>query len=210
MMRLSGEDAGFLYMDLPGQPMNTMAVGVLAPTDGAPVTLDDLASHLEDRLDQLPSFRWRMVRVPLRLHHPVMVDDPDFDLAFHLRHERVAAPGDPAALNALFARIAERHLDQRHPLWQATLVDGLEGGRQAVILKYQHCLADGVAAYTIFSRVFSDEVRDPLPGAGPFAPAPLPGRVRLIGSALADHARALARLPRLAATTRQTHATTRV
>lgn len=202
MMRLSGEDAGFLYMDLPGQPMNTMAVGVLAPTDGAPVTLDDLASHLEDRLDQLPSFRWRMVRVPLRLHHPVMVDDPDFDLAFHLRHERVAAPGDPAALNALFARIAERHLDQRHPLWQATLVDGLEGGRQAVILKYQHCLADGVAAYTIFSRVFSDEVRDPLPGAGPFAPAPLPGRVRLIGSALADHARALARLPRLAATTR--------
>lgn len=202
MMRLSGEDAGFLYMDPPGQPMNTMAVGVLAPTDGAPVTLDDLASHLEDRLDQLPSFRWRMVRVPLRLHHPVMVDDPDFDLAFHLRHERVAAPGDPAALNALFARIAERHLDQRHPLWQATLVDGLEGGRQAVILKYQHCLADGVAAYTIFSRVFSDEVRDPLPGAGPFAPAPLPGRVRLIGSALADHARALARLPRLAATTR--------
>lgn len=202
MRRLSGEDAGFLYMDLPGQPMNTMAVGVLAPTDGPPVTLDDLGSHLEARLDQLPSFRWRMVRVPLRLHHPVMVDDPDFDLAFHLRHERVAAPGDPAALNALFARIAERHLDQRHPLWQATLVDGLEGGRQAVILKYQHCLADGVAAYTIFSRVFSDEVRDPLPGAGPFAPAPLPGRVRLIGSALADHARALARLPRLAATTR--------
>lgn len=202
MRRLSGEDAGFLYMDLPGQPMNTMAVGVLAPTDGPPVTLDDLGSHLEARLDQLPSFRWRMVRVPLRLHHPVMVDDPDFDLAFHLRHERVAAPGGPAEVEALFARIAERHLDQRHPLWQATLVDGLGGGRQAVILKYQHCLADGVAAFTTFSRVFSDEVRDPIPGAKPFAPLPLPGRARLIGGALADHARALARLPRLAATTR--------
>ena len=202
MRRLSGEDAGFLYMDLPGQPMNTMAVGVLAPNDQGPVRLEDLRSHLEGRLPQLPSFRWRMVRVPLRLHHPVMVDDPDFDLDFHLRHERVTEPGGPAEVEALFARIAERHLDQRHPLWQATLVDGLEGGRQAVILKYQHCLADGVAAYTIFSRVFSDETRDPIPGVGEFRPTRLPSRARLVAAAVADHARAARHLPRLAATTR--------
>ncbi len=202
MHRLSGEDAGFLYMDLPGQPMNTMAVGVLAPTDGPPVTLGDLRSHLESRLPQLPSFRWRVVAVPFRLHHPVAVDDPDFDLDFHLRTERVAAPGGPDQVNDLFAGIAERPLDRRHPLWQATLVDGLEGGRQAVILKYQHCLADGVAAFTTFSRVFSDAPRDPIPGVGPFAPEPLPGRARLVAGALADHARAAARLPRLVATTK--------
>jgi WS/DGAT/MGAT family acyltransferase len=200
--RLSGEDAGFLYMDLPGQPMNTMAVGVLAPADGPPLTLADLRLHLEARIPQLPSFRWRVVPVPLRLHHPVAVDDPDFDLDFHLRTERVAAPGGPGEVNALFARIAERHLDRRHPLWQATLVDGLEGGRQAVILKYQHCLADGVAAYTTFSRVFSDAPRDPIPGVAPFAPTRLPGRARLVAGALADHARAAARLPKLAATTK--------
>ncbi len=202
MHRLSGEDAGFLYMDLPGQPMNTMAVGVLSPATGAAATLDDLRRHLEERLPQLPSFRWRVVRVPLRLHHPVAVDDPDFDLDFHLRTERVDAPGGPAEVDALFARIAERHLDPRHPLWQATLVDGLEGGRQALILKYHHCLADGVAAFTTFSRVFSDAPRDPIPGVAPFAPTRLPGRARLVAGALADHARAAARLPRLAATTK--------
>ena len=203
MHRLSGEDAGFLYMDLPSQPMNTMAVGILAPADGAPVTLHDLRRHLEARLPQLPSFRWRIVAVPLRLHHPVAVDDPDFDLDFHLRTERVDAPGGPAEVNALFAQIAERHLDRRHPLWQATLVDGLEGGRQALILKYHHCLADGVAAYTTFSRVFSDVTREPIPGVGPFTPEPLPGRLRLVAGALADHGRGAARLPRLATTTKR-------
>ena len=114
MRRLSGEDAGFLYMDLPGQPMNTMAVGVLAPNDQGPVRLEDLRSHLEGRLPQLPSFRWRMVRVPLRLHHPVMVDDPDFDLDFHLR---TATLDDGERLDDRFACLAEKHLDRRHPLW---------------------------------------------------------------------------------------------
>lgn len=201
-MRLSGEDAGFLYMDLPGQPMNTMAVGVLAPAEHGPVTLADLAGHLERQLPQLPSFRWRIVPVPLGLHHPVAVDDPDFDLDFHLRHEQVDAPGGDKQLESLFARIAERHLDPRHPLWQATLVDGLADGRQAVILKYHHCLADGVAALTTFSRVFSDEPRPPLQGVAPYSPAPIPRRTSLVAGALADHLRTAARLPALIRRTR--------
>lgn len=200
--RLSGEDAGFLAMDLPGQPMNTMAVGTFRPV-GRPVTRSDLRAHLEARLPQLPSFRWRIVRVPFGLHHPVGVDDPAFDLDFHLRTEHLGGAGGDADLEALFAAIAERHLDQRHPLWQATLVDGLADGRQALILKYHHCLADGVAAFTTFSRVFSDAERDPIPGVGPFAPGPLPTRRQLVADALRDHVAHLPDVLRLAARTRR-------
>ena len=209
MRRLGGEDAGFLYMDLPGQPMNTMAVGILAPSDGPPLTLDNLRQHLTARLDQLPSFRWRIVRVPLRLHHPVAVEDPQFDIDFHLRTATVAAPGGALELDALFAHIAERHLDQRHPLWQATLVDGLLGGRQAVILKYHHALADGVAALTTFSRVYSDQTFAPLPGTGVWSPEPLPGAVRLVAAALRDHVRAAIKIPGLALTTKRNAAAVR-
>lgn len=203
MHRLSGEDAGFLYMDLPGQPMNTMMVAVFGTGADGPLTLPDVRRHLERRLDQLPSFRWRVVRVPFGLHHPVAVRDPQFDLDFHLRTATASAPGGDVQLNELFASIAERHLDQRHPLWQVTLVDGLSGSRQALVLKYHHCLADGVAAVTTLSRVFSDEDLPPLPGVAPFAPERLPSRRRLVAGALRDHARALGRLPALAGETRR-------
>ncbi|MEZ5180129.1 MAG: wax ester/triacylglycerol synthase family O-acyltransferase [Acidimicrobiales bacterium] len=202
MRRLSGEDAGFLSMELPEQPMNTMAVAVLR-SDGPPLTLADVRRHLQGRLPQLPSFRWRIVRVPFGLHHPVCVDDPDFDLDFHLRSAVLEGAGDDAELDALFARIAERHLDRRHPLWQVTLVDGLQGGRQALILKYHHCLADGVAAFTTFSRVFSDAELPALPGVGPFAPTRLPRRGHLVVDAVADHARSLRGLPALIGRTRR-------
>lgn len=190
-------------MELPEQPMNTMAVAVLDRGQGPRLTLPDVRRHLERRLPQLPSFRWRVVRVPLGLHHPVCVDDPDFDLDFHLRSAVLEGTGDDADLNALFARIAERHLDRRHPLWQVTLVDGLAGDRQALILKYHHCLADGVAAFTTFSRVFSDADREPLPGVAPFAPTRLPRRGRLVADALADHVRSLPHLPALVGRTRR-------
>ena len=202
MHRLSGEDAGFLYMDQPGQPMNTMAVAILRP-GSPPLSLADVRQHLRARLDELPSFRWRVVRVPLRLHHPVCVDDPAFDLDFHLRTETLTGDGGPEQLDALFASIAERHLDQRHPLWQVTLVDGVGDGGQALILKYHHCLADGVAAYTTFARVFSSEVHPPLPGVAPFTPTRLPRRGELLADAVRDHFQSLRTLPELAMRTRR-------
>ena len=101
MHRLSGEDAGFLSMELPAQAMNTIAVGTLRTPDGGPtsLTLADIRSHVADRLDQLPSFRWRIVQVPFGLHNPMAVRDPDFDLDFHLR-EAWLEPGQ--TLDELF------------------------------------------------------------------------------------------------------------
>ncbi|QXC59431.1 wax ester/triacylglycerol synthase family O-acyltransferase [Aquihabitans sp. G128] len=209
MHRLSGEDTGFLAMESPAQPMSSMAVGLLRPPAGpdgraVPLTLADVRRHVEGRLDQLPSFRWRIVRVPFGLHHPVAVRDPRFDLAFHLRTAVVGGDGSLRDLDACFAALAERRLDRRHPLWQLTLVSGLADGRQALVLKYHHCLADGVAAFTTFSRVYSDLPFDPLPGVAlPWEPERLPGCARLLADALRDHARALASIPRLALRTRR-------
>jgi WS/DGAT/MGAT family acyltransferase len=194
--RLSGEDAGFLSMESPDQAMNTIAVGVLDP-GAEPLTLDDVRAHVEARLDQLPSFRWRIVPVPFGLHQPVAVRDPEFDLDFHLRQVTLD-PGE--TLDDRFARLAERHLDRRHPLWQLTLVHGLPDGGQALILKYHHALADGVAAFTTFSRIFSDAPTDPIPGVElPWTPEPMPSRIALVAMAILDHLRSLLSLISLGA-----------
>jgi diacylglycerol O-acyltransferase len=198
MHRLSGEDAGFLAMEQPAQAMNTIAVGTLRAPGGGPtgLTIEDVRTHIAGRLDQLPSFRWRIVPVPFGLHNPMAVRDPDFELDYHLR-EVTLTPGE--SLDGVFARLAEQHLDRRHPLWQLTLVHGLPNGEQALILKYHHCLADGVAAFTTFSRVFSDAPTDPIPDVEiPWTPERVPGRLVLVVLALLDHLAALVDLPRLA------------
>jgi len=180
MHRLSGEDAGFLSMEQPEQAMNTIAVGTLRAPGGGPtgLTIEDVRTHVAGRLDQLPSFRWRIVPVPFGLHNPMAVRDPDFELDYHLREATLA---DGQTLDDLFAHLAEQHLDRRHPLWQLTLVHGLPGGEQALILKYHHCLADGVAAFTTFSRVFSDAPTDPIPDVElPWRPEKVPSKLVLV------------------------------
>lgn len=197
MHRLSGEDAGFLSMEQPEQAMNTIAVGTLRnPSGAAGVTIEDVRSHVAARLDQLPSFRWRIVPVPFGLHNPMAVRDPDFELDYHLREATLA---DGQTLDDLFAHLAEKHLDRRHPLWQLTLVHGLPDGDQALILKYHHCLADGVAAFTTFSRVFSDAPTDPIPDVDqPWRPEKVPSKLLLVWLAFLDHLAALLAIPGLA------------
>lgn len=198
MRRLTGEDAGFLAMEGPEQAMNTQAVGILRTTDGGStaLTLEQVRAHLAGRLDQLPSFRWRVVPIPFGLHQPVVVRDPDFDLDFHVRQRTVA---DGETLEEAFASLAEEHLDRRHPLWQVTLLHVLPGGGQALVLKYHHCLADGVAARTTFDRVFSDLELPPIPDEPlPWTPERLPNRLALLVLAVLLHVHALLELPRLA------------
>lgn len=203
MHRLSGEDAGFLLMDRPGQPMNSMAIGVLTG-EHATLTLDVVRAHLAARLDELPSWRWRIVPVPGHLHHPVAVRDADFDLDAHVREVEVA--GGQRELEAWFAALAEEHLPTDRPLWQVWLVTGLDDGDQALVVKYHHALADGVAAITTLSRVFSDLPLEPPaaePGAGPGAwrPERSPRGPRLVLAALWAWLVALVALPALLART---------
>lgn len=205
--RLSGWDALFLALELPEQPMQGMAVAVLGRTvpepaedDGGtsiPITLDDVRRHLARRLDVLPAFRLRVKPIPFGLHHPMFVEAPDFDLDRHLCHATLPAPGGAQELDRLCASLAESCLDRRHPLWRLTLVDGLDGGRQALIFEIHHCLMDGAAIHTLFMRLFSRADAQP---TGPFyecCPGRAPGRWRLVVDALAAHGRGVVQLPTL-------------
>ncbi len=210
--RMGGEDAGFLYMERPEQPLNTQCLGIIRPPAGAdgapvPITMDDLRGHVHDRLVVLESFRWRVAPVPFGLHHPVYVDDPDFDIDNHLRHATLPAPGGSTKLDALFASVAERTLDRRFPLWQVVLVDGLAGGRQAVIVRYNHCMADGVAALVIFSTIFS--ATPPAEVPGPWKPPAVPRPTRLVVDALADRVRMAGSVPGLLRAVRSERAAAR-
>lgn len=203
MHRLRGEDAGFLLMDVPGQPMSSMAVGVLEP-EHATLTLDVVRRHVAARLDELPSWRWRVVPVPGELHRPVAVRQGEVSLDAHVR-EVVVAGGD-AELEAWFAALAEEHLPMDRPLWQVWFVTGLDEGRQALAVKYHHALADGVGAVATFGRLFSDLPYDPLPAVPGHRPGRLrgertPARVRLVAAALWAWLVTVVLLPRLVART---------
>src|SRR5918912_2056228 len=155
--RLSGLDAGFLSLETSEQPMQITVLGLLCARTGGSLTLEDLHRHLAARLDQLPALRWRVVPVPLGVAHPVVVEDTRFDLREHLCHAVLPEPGGPEELNAVCAQLVSQCLDRSRPLWRATLIDGLAGGRQALMLEIHHALMDGIAVRTTLARIFSEE-----------------------------------------------------
>jgi WS/DGAT/MGAT family acyltransferase len=125
----------------------------------------------------------------------VFVEASDLDLDHHLGHTTLPAPGGTQELDRLYASLAEGRLDRRHPLWRLTLVDGLDGDRQALVLEIHHCLVDGAALVTTFLRLFSGEdAQQPNPASGSY-PERAPSRWRLVIDAMVDHFWGLARLP---------------
>jgi len=214
LRRMSGLDALLFSMELPEQPMQSMTMAILRPAQDDEqrpirISLDDVRRHVACRLDALPAFRLCIKQVPLGLHHPVFVEAADFDLDQHLSHATLSAPGGPAELNQLYAALAQRCLDRRRPLWHLTLVDGLEGGRQALVLEVHHCLMDGAAGLILFSNLFSNDAAQRSGPAAGWHPESAPGRWRLIVDAIADHRRGLGRLPVLIRKTSRGLATSR-
>jgi diacylglycerol O-acyltransferase len=210
MHRLSGKDALFLAIELPTQPIHIIVMALLRPATGAdglpvPVQLGELRRHMAGLLDQIPTFRSRVLPVPLGLNHPVLVPDREFDLDNHVRQHTLPAPGTDQQLDRLYASLAEHPLDRRRPLWDLLLVDGLESGRQAVILRTHHCLGDGFAVVNILSRILSGGGADQSPGPSATAswrPAEAPGPWWLVGQAVRDYGRSTRRLPALIRETR--------
>lgn len=199
--RLSGLDAGFLSLELAEQPMQCIAIGILRRSVEDSLSLQDLRAHLAARLGTLPAFRWRLVTVPLGLAQPVFIEDSRFNLDDHLSHAVLPAPGGVEELDAACAGLASRHLNRNRPLWRMTLVDGLAGGRQALVLEIHHALMDGAAIRTTLTRIFGPAQPALAPPSGRPGRMPTPGQ--LIASGLAHDARTLARLPGLIARERQ-------
>lgn len=207
MERLRGVDAGFLYNETPTVHMHTLKVAILEPNpDVGEVPLDWFRAEVASRLPLLPVFRRRLVQVPFRFHHPVWVEDPGFDLAFHVRRCPVPAPGGRAEMDEVVADIASLPLDRSRPLWEMHLLDGLADGQIGVLVKIHHCVADGVAVAALLANVMSTSseadrevladgrVIEELP-PDRWQPEPLPTDLRLVIDAFVDHLHQLARFP---------------
>jgi diacylglycerol O-acyltransferase len=201
LQRLSGQDAYFLYKETPTAHEHTLKLAVCVPP--APrVAFDELAKNVEKHLHLLPPLRRRLVRVPFDFHHPVWIEDPDFDLGFHLRRVGAPHPGGSRELDEVVAEIASHPLDRSRPLWELWLVEGLAGGRVAYAFKLHHAVADGVAAAALIERSAARRPdAEPPPPERPWAPEPLPSPGRLLANACRDHLRQARRLPDLLART---------
>ncbi|WP_205697131.1 wax ester/triacylglycerol synthase family O-acyltransferase [Conexibacter sp. SYSU D00693] len=150
MDRPSALDLAFLDLDADRAPMH---VGWTLRLEGAPPTLSALRRHLDGRLDAVPRFRRRLARPPLGLGDPHWADDPAFDVARHVHHVRVPAPGGTAELRATASVLLSTPLDLDAPLWRLHLVDGLADG-WAVVGQVHHALVDGVAAVELALALF--------------------------------------------------------
>lgn len=155
--RLQVLDASFLALETPVAPLQTGGLGVFAPG----LEFSAVSQTLAARLDRLPKARQRVQPAPLGLR-PTWVDDPEFDLSYHLRHAALPAPGGPEELADLLARLISRPLDRRRPLWELYVIEGLEGGRTGVLRKVH--LAAAAQEVDIFSLLLDS---DPDPGPDP-------------------------------------------
>ena len=124
-------------------------VGATTIMDGEPPDFEALLEHVDARLDLMPRFRQRVSPSSLQLTNPKWRDDPEFDLRWHVRHSGLPKPGSVEQLRDYVGRVMSEPLDFRRPLWQLYLIEGLKGGRFAVISKTHHALVDGVAAVDV-------------------------------------------------------------
>jgi diacylglycerol O-acyltransferase len=195
--RLSGQDASFLYTETPTVLMHTLKVQILE-SHYQRADFNILRERLQAALDVVPMLRQRVMFVPLNLHHPVLVDDPEFDLDSHVYRAALPAPGGMHELHDMVSQIMCHRLDRSRPMWELWILTGLEHGRVAVVHKVHHCLADGAATVRYLSRVFEQQanIEFPVPPNAPWQPEPLPSSRRLVWDALRDHFKSdIQRLP---------------
>jgi diacylglycerol O-acyltransferase / wax synthase len=154
MQQLTGLDAAFLAMETPATYGHVGSVCILDPTTAEqPLTLARMTELVESRLHLIPPFRRRLVEVPLGLDQPYWIEDPDFDIEYHVRELALPAPGDSQQLADQAARLHARHLDRRRPLWELYLIHGVEGGRTAIYTKVHHSAIDGVSGNDILAAL---------------------------------------------------------
>jgi WS/DGAT/MGAT family acyltransferase len=185
--RLTGLDASFLHLERDSAHMHVAGCMVF---EGSAPDYDELVAQVFSRLHLVPRYRQRLAFVPLGQGRPVWVDDPHFNVNFHVRHTALPRPGGDEQLKRLAGRVFSQSLDRSRPLWELWLVEGLSDDRFAVLSKTHHALVDGVSGVDIATVLF-DTSAEPLPVAAPeheWAPRPLPSGAQLLADALLERA----------------------
>jgi WS/DGAT/MGAT family acyltransferase len=180
--RLTSIDASFLHQE--GRASHMHIGGVLI-FEGPVPAFDDFLDHVRGRLHLVPRYRQKLATPPLETGRPLWVDDPDFNIEYHVRQTALPAPGTEEQLFLLASRIASQQLDRSKPLWENWLVEGLDGNRFALISKTHHALVDGISGVDLASVLFDAE-REPAPedrdavGLEPWRPEAEPSAADLI------------------------------
>lgn len=194
MERMSGADALMIYLDRAEAYNHTIKLQILDPSDDPEGwSWQRFKRTMASRVGLVPRLRQRYLRVPLGINHPVWVDDPAFDIDYHLRRVGCPAPGTEVELCELVCELYAHPLDHSRPLWQIWVVEGLVDGRIAVLLLIHHALTDGIGILRMLNNFWqvrpeSMELADP----GVWNPPPLPTKRRLFFDGLVE-------LPRLIA-----------
>lgn len=198
MDRMSALDSGFYFAESENTPMH---VGSVAVFDGPAPTYGDVVRLLLSKLPLVPRYRQRVREVPLQVGRPMWVDDPHFQILYHVRHTAVPRPGSDEQLRNLAGRILGQRLDMSKPLWELYLVEGLADDRWAIISKVHHCMVDGVAGTDLMQLMFDlspdakhEEPRDWTPQRSPSSAGMV---ANAVADAVADPLRQISSLPAL-------------
>jgi WS/DGAT/MGAT family acyltransferase len=187
MRQLTSLDAQFLGLETARTFGHVGGFAVYDPSTapGGTLTIQDVCRLVDERLHLLPPFRWRLVEVPLGLDLPYWVEDPDFDLDFHIRETAVPQPATDRQIAETVARIFARPLDRGRPLWELYVIDGLPDGNVGLLTKVHHAVVDGVSGNEILTILLdaSPEGRE-VPRGEPARPGRVPGGLEMLGRGL--------------------------
>ena len=180
--RLTALDAAFLALE---DANISMAVGVVALFEAAPLRTDEgaldmerIRTFMEVVLQHTPRFRQRLLWTP-GFRHPVWVDDPRFNLAYHVRHTALPKPGSIRQLKRLAGRVFSQKLDREKPLWEMWFVENVEEDRFALVMKAHHCMVDGIAGIDLLANIMRTDRDTEVPSVKPWIPRPAPTEGRL-------------------------------
>ncbi|MFD8497105.1 wax ester/triacylglycerol synthase family O-acyltransferase [Amycolatopsis sp. NPDC059657] len=181
---MSAMDAGFYFVEDENVPMH---VGSVLVFEGPAPSYGDVIRRLMSKLGGVPRYRQRVKSLPLHVGRPVWVDDDHFQILYHVRHTAVPSPGNDDQLRNLAGRVFAQRLDFSKPLWEMWLVEGLEGGRWALISKVHHCMIDGVAGTDLMQMLldFRQDATE-IGEVAEWTPEPAPSTLDLVGSGLKD------------------------
>ena len=183
--RMSPLDAGFLDLE-DADRHSSLAIASVAVFEGPAPSYDECLAAIAGRLPLITRYRQKVHRLPLDLGRPVWVDDPHFDLRYHLRQTALPAPGGDRQLCRLIERVMTQRLDRERPLWECWLVEGLDGGRWALLTKVHHCMVDGVSGADLYRLIFDATPEPSPPVEDHWEPGPEPSTLWLTADALRE------------------------
>jgi diacylglycerol O-acyltransferase len=185
MDRMSPQDASFLHVE---NDVNHMHIASVAIFEGPPPRTEQIVEMVESKLHRVPRYRQRVRFVPLEAGRPVWVDDPHFNISYHIRHTALPAPGGDRELRNLVGRVMAQQLDRAKPLWEMWIAEGLEDDRWAIMSKTHHCMVDGVSGTDLLTVVMDDRPDPERTKPEPWTPERDPGELELLRAALSERA----------------------